>query len=169
MSRGKRTKTKRANYRSGLEETIGKCMDAALIRWKHEDEKLRYIVPQQTKTYNPDFTIPETPHLIVEAKGIFSATDRKKMVLVKLQHPDREILMVFGRAKNPIRKGSKTTYADWCDKNGIKWVDLSDFIKEPRKFLLPTIRKRKNGKSPISHLKKQLRSSKSGRKQLSPV
>lgn len=169
MSRGKRKKTKQANYRSGLEETIGKCMDAALIRWKHESEKLYYVVPETRKTYNPDFQIEEAPTLIVEAKGIFSAADRKKMLLVKSQHPTRQILMVFGKARNPIRKGSKTTYADWCDKNSIKWVDLSDFIKEPRKFLLPITRKRKSGKSPISHLKKQLRSSKSVKKQLSPV
>ena len=26
-----------------------------------------------------------------------------------------------GRTK--IRKGSKTTYGDWCDKNGIVWAE----------------------------------------------
>jgi hypothetical protein len=139
-------------------------MDAALIEWKHENEKLRYVVPETKRIYHPDFSITETPSLIVEAKGIFSASDRKKMLLVKEQHPTREILMVFGRAKNPIRKGSKTTYADWCDKNEIRWIDLNDFVKDPRACLLSSAKKKKSGKSPTSVPKKSRRSSKSGKR-----
>lgn len=166
MSRGKRHTTKRHQFRSGLEKVVGDHLTAALIPFEHELEKLKYVVPETRKTYNPDFTIPEAPHLIVEAKGIFSAADRKKMVLIKQQHPDREILMVFGRARNFLRKGSKTTYADWCDKNEIKWVDLADFIKDPRRCLSLTTKKKESGKSPISHLKKLARSSRLARKQL---
>jgi hypothetical protein len=31
--------------------------------------------------------------------------------------------MVFQNSKGKIRKGSKTTYADFCDKNNIVWAD----------------------------------------------
>jgi len=166
MSRGRKHKTRLHTFRSGLEKVVGDHLNAALIPFLHESEKLKYVVPESSKTYNPDFTIPEAPHLIVEAKGIFSAADRKKMVLIKQQYPERQILMVFGRARNFLRKGSKTTYADWCDKNEIKWVDLADFIKDPRRCLSLTTKKKENGRSPISHLKKLTRSSRSVRKLL---
>ena len=31
--------------------------------------------------------------------------------------------MLFYNANQKIKKGSKTSYADWCDKHGIKWAD----------------------------------------------
>ena len=40
--------------------------------------------------------------------------------------------MVFMKATCPIRKGSKTTYADWAEKNGIEWMltqDAIEFVK----------------------------------------
>lgn len=30
---------------------------------------------------------------------------------------------MFSRARTPIYKGSKTTYADWCEKNGFQWAE----------------------------------------------
>ena len=32
-------------------------------------------------------------------------------------------LFVFHNSKNKIRKGSKTTYADWCVKHGFQFAD----------------------------------------------
>ena len=49
--------------------------------------------------------------------------DRKKHLLIKKQHPDLDIRIVFQSAKGKIRKGSKTTYADFCDKHGIVWAE----------------------------------------------
>ena len=45
------------------------------------------------------------------------------MALVKEQHKDLDIRMVFMHAKNKIYKGSKTTYADWCNKHGYIWAE----------------------------------------------
>ena len=72
-------------------------------------------------TYTPDFILPNG--IIIEAKGVWATEDRKKHVLVREQHPYLEIRMVFQNAKNKIRKGSKTTYGEWCDKKQIKWSD----------------------------------------------
>ena len=45
------------------------------------------------------------------------------MLYVINQHKDKDIRMVFMRPYNKLNKGSKTTYAQWCDKNNIKWAD----------------------------------------------
>jgi len=52
------------------------------------------------------------------------------MLLVISQHPDKKFLMVFPSPTNKIRKGSKTTYADWCNKHNILWVSTREFYQE---------------------------------------
>jgi len=49
--------------------------------------------------------------------------DRKKQLLVQFQRPDLDIRFVFSSSKAKITKGSKTTYGDWCNKNGFKYAD----------------------------------------------
>ena len=48
--------------------------------------------------------------------------DRQKMLLIKEQYPDIDFRIVFYNANQKIKKGSKTTYAMWCDKHGFKWA-----------------------------------------------
>ena len=43
------------------------------------------------------------------------------MALVKQQHKDLDIRFVFMNARNKIYKGSRTTYADWCNKHDFRW------------------------------------------------
>lgn len=160
---------KKIQYRSGLEEIIGKTLTNASMTWTHESETLKYLVPSSEHRYLPDFQISTMPNIILEAKGIFSAADRKKMILVQEQHPTRIVIMVFGRASNKLRKGSKTSYADWCNKNNIAWCDLADFVKDPKECLLSSIKRRKSGDSKTSLQKKSQVSSKRERKVLSPA
>lgn len=65
----------------------------------------------------------KTKKIYIEGKGKFSATDRKKMLLVKAQYPKLDIRFVFYRAAAKIRSGSKTTHAMWAEKYGFKWAD----------------------------------------------
>jgi len=81
---------------------------------------LKYVV-NETRTYTPDFLLPNG--IIIESKGRFVAADRKKHLLVKQQHPDLDIRFVFTNSKAKISKGSKTSYGDWCDKNGFLYAD----------------------------------------------
>jgi hypothetical protein len=37
-------------------------------------------------------------------------------------NPDIDLRMVFQAPFNKISKKSKTTYAQWCEKHGIKWA-----------------------------------------------
>ena len=72
--------------------------------------------------------------IIIETKGVWDAEDRKKHLLIKEQHPELDIRFVFTRSKAPIYKGSKTTYASFCEKNNIKYADKlipREWIDEP--------------------------------------
>ena len=113
-------------FKSGLEESISNQIDSKGIVVAYESEKIPYIIPASKHTYNPDFKLPNG--IFVETKGRFVPADRKKHLLVKEQHPELDIRFVFTSSKNKISKASKTSYADWCDKNGFKYSDK--FIPE---------------------------------------
>ena len=113
-------------FKSGLEESISIQIDSKGIPVQYELEKIPYIVPASKHTYNPDFKLPNG--IFVETKGRFVTADRKKHLLIKEQHPEFDIRFVFTSSKNKISKNSKTSYADWCDKNGFLYADK--FIPE---------------------------------------
>ena len=108
-------------FKSGLEENISVQIESKGIKVEYETEKVAYTIPASQHTYNPDFKLPNG--IFVETKGRFVAADRKKHLLVKAQNPTLDIRFVFSNSKNKISKASKTTYGDWCDKNGIKYSD----------------------------------------------
>lgn len=108
-------------YRSGLEEKLAKQLQEAGVESDYESLTITYEVPASTHKYTPDFPLPNG--IIVESKGLFDADDRKKHLLVKQQHPHLDIRFVFSRSSAPIYKGSKTTYGDWCRKNGFLFSD----------------------------------------------
>lgn len=110
----------KAGYRSGLEEQVAAQLKAAGVDPRFESVKIEYIKPESKHKYTPDFPLGV---LIVETKGRFVTADRQKHLLLKAQHPNIDIRFVFSRAKTPISKGSKTTYAMWCDKHGFKYAD----------------------------------------------
>lgn len=90
-------------------------------------------------TYNPDWTL--RPGVFLEAKGRFTSADRAKHLAVKKQNPDVIVYFLFEKPYQTLNKRSKTTYADWCDKNGFPWTTLEKGI--PREWLEPK-RGRKN-------------------------
>jgi hypothetical protein len=124
---------KKNRYRSGYEKTVCGELDNLNIDFEYETRNLYYEVSEQRK-YTPDVILPNG--IILELKGRFSASDRKKMLLVIKQHPDLDIRMVFQRHTNKLFKGSKTTYSQWCEKHNIKWADKQvpiEWIKENKK------------------------------------
>ena len=107
-------------YRSGLEDKISEDLKDRKVKFEYEKLKIKYEV-HEDRTYTPDFTLPNG--VIIESKGRFTPEDRKKHLLIKKQHPDLDIRFVFSNSKGKIRKGSKTSYADWCDKHGFMYAD----------------------------------------------
>jgi hypothetical protein len=112
---------KKYGFKSGLEETISQQIESQGIKVEYETEKVPYIIPASNHTYSPDFKLPNG--IRVETKGRFVAADRKKHLLVKEHNPHLDIRFVFSNSKNKISKKSKTTYGDWCEKNGYKYAD----------------------------------------------
>ena len=125
---------KKYGFKSGLEETISQQIESQGIKVEYETEKVPYIIPASTHHYHPDFKLPNG--IRIETKGRFVAADRKKHLLVKEQNPNMDIRFVFSNSKNKITKKSKTTYGDWCEKNGYKYADkiipIDWFLEENR-------------------------------------
>ncbi|MGL5934576.1 MAG: hypothetical protein ACRCZI_03020, partial [Cetobacterium sp.] len=59
--------------------------------------------------------------VIVEAKGEFTAKDRKKHLLIRAQYPQLDIRFVFSNPQSRISKTSRVTYAMWAEKHGFKY------------------------------------------------
>lgn len=108
-------------FRSGLEEDLDQSLKGRGINGEYEQHKIQYTIPATEHTYTPDFRLPNG--IFIETKGRFVLADRKKHILIKQQNPELDIRFVFQNSKNKIRKGSKTTYADWCTKNGFLFAD----------------------------------------------
>lgn len=121
-------------WRSGLEESLAADLTVKGAQFKYEENKLKYLVPERTATYTPDFyiTTRSGKTIVIESKGQFKTEDRAKMLLVKAQHPELDIRLVFSNPNTKISKQSKTTYAMWCEKHGFlyakrvvpqEWID----------------------------------------------
>ena len=117
----KRQAAVKNGYRSGLEEVVDSTLKQRNIDGEYEKHKIKYTIPATDHTYTPDFRLPNG--IFIETKGRFVVEDRKKHVLIKKQHPELDIRFVFQNSKNKIRKGSPTTYADWCIKHGFIYAD----------------------------------------------
>lgn len=105
-------------YRSKLEAKVALLIPDAL----YESRKLNYVVPASNHKYLVDFEI--APDDYIEVKGRLLASERKKYLLVREHNPEITLRFFFDKADNKIYKGSPTTYADWCNKNGFEWTDL---------------------------------------------
>lgn len=139
---------KKHGWRSGLEEKVGAFIDKHGVGFEFEETTLRYEVPARLARYTADFILPNG--IIIETKGRWVTADRQKMALVKEQHPDLDIRMVFSRSATKISKTSKTTYAMWCVKHGFLYADkfppLEWLLEEPNEASLAALQRiRTNG------------------------
>jgi hypothetical protein len=134
----------KARYRSKLEETVAKQLEAEGIKFSYEQMKIPYTVPERQAKYITDFVVgdPERP-MIIEAKGRFAhhnssdARERQKFILLKQQYPDLDIRFVFQSRNTKIYPGSKTTVSQWADTHGFPWADKGkipdEWLKELKK------------------------------------
>lgn len=142
MARSRWKKTHKASdgteskLRSGLEKRIAEFLDGSKVGWEYETKTIEYVIPAETHKYKPDFILDNG--IIVEAKGLFDASARKKMSLVIEQHPELDIRILF-QADNTISRSSKTRYSDWCDKRGFRYhvspqgILPPDWLKKKRR------------------------------------
>lgn len=114
------TNMRRSKYRSNFELHLAKGLAEHKVKFEYESKKFIYV--PKPRTYTPDFYIIESD-IYIEAKGHLDKADRVKMALVKEQHKNLDIRFVFMNARNKIYKGSRTTYADWCNKHNFRWAE----------------------------------------------
>jgi hypothetical protein len=116
-------------WRSGLEERVAGELTSAAVPFRYEakEDVIKYSKPERVSRYTPDFAIRTASgkEIIVETKGRFLTADRQKHLLIQKQHPHLDIRFVFSYSRSKIAKGSKTTYAMWCEKNGFQYADKS--------------------------------------------
>lgn len=119
-----RKKALAAGYRSNFEMEIGQSLKENKQSFEYETEKIKYVIPAAKRTYSPDFILEKKDgsKMYIEAKGRWTGEDRKKIKLVKEQHPDMDLRIVFQTPGAKIRKNSKTTYSDFAEKLGIPWA-----------------------------------------------
>ncbi len=130
----KRAVALKHGFRSGLEEETSKFLTDNGAKFTYEEMKIKYLQPATERQYTPDFVLENG--IIIETKGRFLVADRKKHLLIKRQHPHLDIRFVFSNSKQKLNKTSRTTYADWCIKNGFQYADKEvpvHWIKERRK------------------------------------
>ena len=108
-------------WRSGLEERVARDLAERGIEYRYEALTGEYDVPARVSRFTPDFLLWNG--IVVETKGRWVTADRKKIRLVRAQHPNLDFRMVFSNSKSRISKQSKTTYADVCKRLGIPFAD----------------------------------------------
>ena len=108
-------------------------LDSEGVEWDYELTRFKIIVPAGTvncpncgkitgakeSRYTPDFFFP---NWVIEAKGKFTAKDRKRFLALFLQHGRVYRFGLLFMRDNKISKSSKTRYSDWCEKNGIPYA-----------------------------------------------
>ena len=111
-------------FRSGLEDTVNDMLKEHNKSFSYESEKISYIQPQTKHNYTPDFVLNKIvgSKMYIETKGRWVKTDRLKFDLIFEQYPDIDIRFVFQNPNAKLYKGSKTTYAQYCDKKGWLWA-----------------------------------------------
>jgi hypothetical protein len=91
------------------------------IKYKYEATTVEYQHKPQKYTPDFDLELKGIPH--VEYKGKLDYETRKKLLAIRNSNPDMEIILVFEKANNKIRKGSKITYGQWAESKGFKWSE----------------------------------------------
>ena len=111
-------------FRSGLEDNVNDLLKEQNKSFSYESEKISYIQPQTKHNYTPDFVLNKIDgnKMYIETKGRWVKTDRLKFDLIFQQYPNIDIRFVFQNPNAKLYKGSKTTYAQYCDKKGWYWA-----------------------------------------------
>ena len=111
-----------SKFRSGLEERIAKQLKDLGVKYKYETLTILYTKPEESGRYTPDFILPNG--IIIEGKGQFVTSDRKKHKLIKQEFGDKyDIRFIFSNSKSKIGTKSKTSYANWCERYNFKYAD----------------------------------------------
>lgn len=83
------------------EKRFAECCEAENIHWekvKTNNHIFKYYREGKVKSYAPDFYLPQFI-LYVEIKGFWWGDDEVKMKLVKQQHYDKNVVIIYGKER----------------------------------------------------------------------
>jgi hypothetical protein len=113
-------------YRSGLEERFHQKSP----EFEFEPFKVPYTI---SRNYIPDFVYKADTgyNVMIECKGFFRVGDTQKYKAIRDCNKFDELIFVFSDPKKKLRKGSKMTLGEWCDKENFKHftIDTMDELK----------------------------------------
>lgn len=111
-------------FRSKLEVAVNDQLISQGLKlgqdYEYETITLNYTKPC---SYRPDFILKKQA-IIIESKGLFDSEDRRKMILVKQQHPDLDIRFIFSNPNKRIGSKSTTMYGAWASKHGFPYAKV---------------------------------------------
>jgi hypothetical protein len=117
---------KMAGLRSMLEVRSQAWLEENKVPFSYENEVWDYQYEPQK--YKPDFNVPG---ITIECKGKLTKDVRKKLLAIIRCNPKKKLALVFERPDNKITRGSKTSYGDWAERNGIPF---SAVVPDPKWF-----------------------------------
>ena len=126
---------RKLGFRSGFEKEISDFLESLNRYVGYEEDTILYTQPEKPRKYKPDFILlkKDGTKMYIETKGRWTTDDRLKHGYIRDCHPDVDIRFVFQNPNAKIRKGSKTSYADYCEKKGFKYSPLKKEI--PKEWL----------------------------------
>lgn len=105
-----------SKFRSGFERTLDMQLKSHGIEYSYETLQLPYILEC---VYSPDFILSNG--IIIEAKGLLSPDDKRKMLVIQKKYPELDIRFVFYDATKKIPR-TKQTHGQWAEKNGFQFA-----------------------------------------------
>ena len=111
----------KAGYRSGLEHKTAEMLKKKKGKYTYEETKIKWE-DYRIRKYTPDFILHNG--IVIETKGRFTREDRRKHLAIKRQYgKEYDIRFVFSNSRSKLDKGAKSTYGEWCTKNGFLYSD----------------------------------------------
>ena len=117
----KKKNLKNSKYRSSLEAKFASNNSGR--GYLYEPFSLPYIMK---RSYKPDFVIDD---VMIECKGFFRPGDTLKYKSIRDSIPEYELVFVLSDPNKKVRKGSKMTMGQWCEKEGIKHFTVYEHEK----------------------------------------
>lgn len=124
---------KQKDHRSKLEDEVEQALISQGLSPKYEPDKFEYTLHRK---YTPDFLLGLDVNgnkVFSEIKGWWPSSERMKFLSVIRNNPELRIFVALQRPNQRLSKQSKTTLAQWCQKQGINWSPIPippDFIDQ---------------------------------------
>ena len=118
--------TKSSAYRSGLEKKFAE--EAPRGAFKYEPYKVPYVV---YRDYIPDFVYTATNgySYLIEFKGYFRQGDTQKYKAIRDSLEGAELVFLLSDEYKKVRKGSKMTMGQWCEKEKLPYFTMKNLDK----------------------------------------